>query len=350
MKSRVLTFAAAATLLLSACSSGGQPETSPSTSPAATSSSPAAGDSPAAGTLNVSVAFYPIEFAATAVGADRITVTSLTTPGAEPHDLELTPQQVAGLDEADLVVYLKGFQPAVDEAVEASKAKHKLDLATVIELHPLSDNGHDHDHDGKDDHGHDHEGEKGHDDHATEEGHDDHDHGGVDPHYWLDATLMARSVEAIAGELGTIDAANKATYEANAKSTVAELTSLDEEYKKGLGSCQVKTVITTHAAFGYLTERYGLEQVGISGLSPNEQPSPARIAEVQEEAKEHNVTTIFFETLTSPEVAQSIAGDLGLKTAVLDPLEGVTPESPGTDYPSIMKANLKALQEANGCS
>ena len=333
MKSRVLSLAAAATLLLAACSSGGQPETSPSTSADVPSSAPAASDSPAAGTLNVSVAFYPIEFAATKVGADRINVSSLTMPGAEPHDLELTPQQIAGLDDADLVVYLKGFQPAVDEAVEASKAKHKLDLATVIELHPLSEDGHDHDHD-----------------HSTEEGHDDHDHGGVDPHYWLDATLMAKSVEAIAAELGTIDAENKGTYEANAKSTVTELTALDEEYKAGLGTCSVKTIITTHAAFGYLTERYGLEQVGISGLSPNEQPSPTRIAEVQEEAKEHNVTTIFFETLTSPEVAQSIAGDLGLKTAVLDPLEGVTSDSPGTDYPSIMKANLKALQEANGCS
>lgn len=295
-------------------------------------------ESPAAGQgLKVSVAFYPIEFAATKVGGDKITVSSLTAPGTEPHDLELTPQQIAGLDDADLVVYLKGFQPAVDTAVEASAAKHKLDLSTVIELHPVA----------TDDHDHDHEGEAG---HEGEEGHDDHDHGGVDPHYWLDPTLMAKSVEAIATELGTVDAANKEAYEANAKSTVAELGTLDDEYKKGLGSCSVKTIITTHAAFGYLTERYGLEQVGISGLSPNEQPSPARIAEVQHEAQEHGVTTIFFETLTSPEVAQSIAGDLGLKTAVLDPVEGITDESSGSDYPSIMKANLKTLQEANGCS
>ncbi|MDO5066283.1 MAG: metal ABC transporter substrate-binding protein [Propionibacteriaceae bacterium] len=349
MKSPVLVLAAAATLFLAACSSGGQPETSPSASTDPAMSSAAAEANPAADALKVSVAFYPIEFAASKVGADKIAVTTLTTPGTEPHDLELTPQQIAGLDEADLVVYLGGFQPAVDKAVEASKAKHKLDLATVIDLHPISADGHDHDH--GDEKGHDdHADDEGHDDHASEEAHDDHDHGGVDPHYWLDATLMAKSVDAIAAGLGTIDATNKETYEANAKSTVAELTALDEEYKGGLATCSVRTVITTHAAFGYLTERYDLKQVGISGLSPNEQPSPARIAEVQQEAKENGVTTIFFETLTSPEVAQSIAGDLGLKTAVLDPLEGVTPDSQGTDYPSIMKANLKSLQEANGCS
>ncbi|RRD50587.1 metal ABC transporter substrate-binding protein [Arachnia propionica] len=348
MKSRLLAVAAAAALALAACAPSGQPETSTTTSPGNTA---AAETMAASDGLNVSVAFYPIEFAATKVGGDRIKVSSLTTPGTEPHDLELTPQQIAGLDEADLVIYLGGFQPAVDKAVAGSKAKHKLDLATVIKLHPIAD---DHGHDHGDDKGHDHGDDK---DHATEEGHDhaddkghDHDHGDFDPHYWLDATMMATSVEAIAKELGEIDAANKDTYTANAKTATDELTALDEEYKQGLGSCTVKTIITSHAAFGYLTERYGLEQIGISGLSPNEQPSPARIAEVQEEAKEHGVTTIFFETLTSPEVAESIAGDLGLKTAVLDPLEGVTDESPGTDYPSIMKANLKAIQEANGCS
>lgn len=346
MKSRVLAAAAAAALALAACAPSGQPENSTTASPGKTASA----DQATSSGVNVSVAFYPIEFAATKVGGDRIKVSSLTTPGTEPHDLELTPQQIAGLDEADLVIYLGGFQPAVDKAVEGSKAKHKLDLATVIKLHPLTD---DHKHDHGTEEGHDHASEEGHD-HATEKGHDDghhnHDHGDFDPHYWLDATMMATSVEAIAKELGEIDAANKDTYTANAKTATDELTALDEEYKKGLGSCTVKTIITSHAAFGYLTERYGLEQIGISGLSPNEQPSPARIAEVQEEAKEHGVTTIFFETLTSPEVAESIAGDLGLRTAVLDPLEGVTDESPGTDYPSIMKANLKAIQEANGCS
>ena len=318
MKSRILALAAVATLTLNACT--------PSTSPpdaASTSSNSAA----APGTTKVSVAFYPLEYAASKVGGDKVSVTNLTLPGQEPHDLELTPQQIASLEEADLVVYLKGFQPAVDKAVEQSGAKNKLDLSQVIQLHPATE---DHDHDA---------GET-----------EDHDHGTTDPHFWLDPTLEAKAVSAIADELSKIDANNKSTYETNAKSTTDDLTALDGEYRSGLTNCRVKTIITTHAAFGYLTERYGLEQIGISGLSPNEQPSPARIAKVQEEAKEHGVTTIFFETLTSDEVAKAIAGDLGLRTAVLDPIEGITAKSAGQDYPSVMKANLDAIKQANGCS
>ena len=227
------------------------------------------------------------------------------------------------------MVYLKGFQPAVDKAVEQSGAKNKLDLSQVIQLHPATEE-------------HDHDSEAG----ETEE----HDHGTTDPHFWLDPTLEAKAVSAIADELSKIDAQNKNTYETNAQNVTNDLTALDEEYKSSLTTCKVKTIITTHAAFGYLTERYGLEQIGISGLSPNEQPSPARIAKVQEEAKEHGVTTIFFETLTSDEVAKAIAGDLELKTAVLDPIEGITTESAGQDYPSVMKANLDAIKQANGCS
>ena len=199
----------------------------------------------------------------------------------------------------------------------------------MIQLHPATEE-------------HDHDSEAG----ETEE----HDHGTTDPHFWLDPTLEAKAVSAIADELSKIDAQNKNTYETNAQNVTNDLTALDEEYKSSLTTCKVKTIITTHAAFGYLTERYGLEQIGISGLSPNEQPSPARIAKVQEEAKEHGVTTIFFETLTSDEVAKAIAGDLELKTAVLDPIEGITTESAGQDYPSVMKANLDAIKQANGCS
>ena len=300
-------------LALSACGSGTPIANTPASDAASNGSSGAAGP----GTTKVSVAFYPLEYAAAKVGGDKVSVTNLTLPGQEPHDLELTPQQVASLEEADLVVYLKGFQPAVDKAVEQSGAKNKLDLSQVIRLHP-----------------------------ATE----DHDHGTTDPHFWLDPTLEAKAVSAIADELSKIDANNKSTYETNAKSTTDDLTALDGDYRSGLTNCRVKTIITTHAAFGYLTERYGLEQIGISGLSPNEQPSPARIAKVQEEAKEHGVTTIFFETLTSDEVAKAIAGDLGLRTAVLDPIEGITAKSAGQDYPSVMKANLDAIKQANGCS
>ena len=325
MRSRFLALMAITTLALSACASGTPTTNTPASDAASTSSGSAA----APGVTKVSVAFYPLEYAATKAGGDKVNVTNLTLPGQEPHDLELTPQQITSLEEADLVVYLKGFQPAVDKTVEQSGAKNKLDLSQVIQLHPATED-------------HDHDSDAG----ETE----DHDHGTTDPHFWLDPTLEAKAVDAIANELSKINADNKSTYETNAKNVTNDLTALDEEYKSSLTNCQVKTIITTHAAFGYLTERYGLEQIGISGLSPNEQPSPARIAKVQEEAKEHGVTTIFFETLTSDEVAKAIAGDLALKTAVLDPIEGITTESAGQDYPSVMKANLDAIKQANGCS
>ena len=339
MKSRILALATVATLALSACASGTPTASPPASDAASTGSNGAA----APGATKVSVAFYPLEYAAAKVGGDKVSVTNLTLPGQEPHDLELTPQQVASLEEADLVVYLKGFQPAVDKAVEQSGAKNKLDLSQVIQLRPAAQE-HDHGTDAGETEDHDHGTDAG----KTED--HDHDHGTTDPHFWLDPTLEAKAVGAIAEELSRIDTGNKSTYETNAKAVTDDLTALDGEYRAGLANCRVKTIITTHAAFGYLTERYGLEQVGISGLSPNEQPSPARVAKVQEEAKEHGVTTIFFETLTSDEVAKAIAGDLGLKTAVLDPLEGITNESTGQDYPSVMKANLNTLKQANDCS
>ena len=269
MKPRILALATVVMLALSACGSGTPITNTPASDAASNGSSGAAGP----GTTKVSVAFYPLEYAAAKVGGDKVSVTNLTLPGQEPHDLELTPQQVASLEEADLVVYLKGFQPTVDKAVEQSGAKNKLDLSQVIQLHP-----------------------------ATE----DHDHGTTDPHFWLDPTLEAKAVSAIADELSKIDANNKSTYETNAKSTTDDLTALDGDYRSGLTNCRVKTIITTHAAFGYLTERYGLEQIGISGLSPNEQPSPARIAKVQEEAKEHGVTTIL---LRDPHLRRGGQGD-----------------------------------------
>jgi zinc transport system substrate-binding protein len=102
--------------------------------------------------------------------------------------------------------------------------------------------------------------------------------------------------------------------------------------------------------FGYLAQRYHLIQIAISGLNPDTEPSPARIAEVQRLATEHGLTTIFSETLTSPAVAQAIAGDLGLVTDVLDPIEGITDQSRGHDYLSVMSANLAALRKAGGCS
>lgn len=278
--------------------------------------------------LTVTAAFYPSHFVAERVGGDAVTVTNLTTPGAEPHDLELTPKQVASLGEVDLVVYQKGFQPAVDAAVQTVPPKRVVDTASFLTLQPGS---HDHDHADSEEHA----------EHADDEA--------LDPHTWLDTTNLASVAERVRDELTAAQPASAAAFAQNTRELVADLGTLDGEFRQGLTGCQRTTFITSHDAFGYLAARYDLEQVGIRGLDPDTEPSAARIAEVQATARQHGVTTIFFETLVSPDVANSVAGDLGLATDVLDPLEGLTEQSRGRDYLEVMRANLAALQKANGC-
>ncbi|MGC3955506.1 MAG: metal ABC transporter substrate-binding protein [Propionicimonas sp.] len=303
-----------------------------SSAPANTPSQTAPGQ---AAPLSVAVAFYPFEFVAQRVGGDLVTVQNLTAPGAEPHDLELAPQQVALLSTADLVVVQHGFQPAVDTALEQATPKKTVDTASFLKLVPATA---EEDHDEADE------------EHADEAGEDDHDHGGLDPHVWLDPTNMAVIAEHVRDALIEERPEAADTLKANTQKLLDDLAALDGEFKTGLGSCKIRPFITSHAAFGYLANRYGLEQVAIRGVEPDVEPSAARIAEVQQIAKAEGVTTIFFETLVSPVVSESIAGDLGLKTDVLDPLEGVTPDSRGTDYLEVMRSNLTSLRTANQCA
>jgi zinc transport system substrate-binding protein len=232
------------------------------------------------------------------------------------------------------VIYEKGFQPAVDEAVGQSENPEVIDTTTTVPLRPLTVSG--------DDLGH---GVGAGDDHALPD-----DHAGLDPHVWLDPTAVSRIARAVESRLVIIDPAHAADYARNTRMLEQDLRKLDRSFRNGLRHCVRTEFITTHAAFGYLAERYHLTQIGISGLSPDAEPSPARIAEVQRVAREHQLTTIFSETLVSPALAEAIAGDLGLRTDVLDPLEGVTDQSRGTDYISIMESNLTALGKAGGCS
>ena len=290
-------------------------------------------DSTQPGQLKVVTAFYPLQFVAERVAGQHATVASLTGPGAEPHDLELTPKQVASISDASAVVYIKGFQPAVDEAIAQSGNQQVLDTTSVV---PLQTQAEEHAH-------HDADDSPG-DTHEAGE-----DHGGLDPHIWLNPVNMVKITDAVVTQLSTVDPDHASDYQANGKALTTDLDTLDASYAKGLKTCDRREFITSHAAFGYLAEQYELTQIGISGLSPDAEPSPARIAAVQALAKEHGVTTIFYETLVSPAVAKSIAGDLGLQTAVLDPIEAITPESAGDNYIAVMESNLTALEKANGC-
>ncbi|MGC1213195.1 MAG: metal ABC transporter substrate-binding protein [Micromonospora sp.] len=277
------------------------------------------------GRVDVVAAFYPLQFLAERIGGDAVKVTNLAKPGAEPHDLELNPRQVGTVVDAELIVYLSGFQPAVDDAVDQNGGDRAFDVATVQPLLDAAAGGHQH------------EGEAGHDE----------ENGGKDPHVWLDPTRLATIGDRLAERLGRADPARAADFTARAKTLRAELEQLDGEYAQGLKTCQRREIVVSHTAFGYLTARYQLDQVGITGLTPDIEPSPQRLAEVAREAREHQATTIFFETLVSPKVAETVAREVGAKTAVLDPIEG---GPPGGDYLSAMRANLQTLRTALDCT
>ncbi|WP_406097130.1 metal ABC transporter substrate-binding protein [Streptomyces sp. NBC_01013] len=276
--------------------------------------------------LNVVASFYPMQFLAEQIGGNHVSVSTLTKPGVEPHDLELSPREVGGLSDADYILYLKGLQPAVDDAIKLSESEHTVDAAklTTLEDHGAEVGG--------EEHGHEHEGEEA----------------GADPHIWLDPVKYAQVAKGVGKSLEKADPDHAADYRKNTDALVAKLDALDTAYEKGLKNTATKTFITTHSAFGYLAERYGLTQEGIAGIDPEAEPSPARISALHSIAQEKKVTTVFFETLASDKTAKTVARDTGLKTDVLDPLEGITGKSKGDDYIEVMESNLIALQKALG--
>ncbi|WP_020545435.1 metal ABC transporter substrate-binding protein [Nonomuraea coxensis] len=270
------------------------------------------------GKPEVVAAFYPLQWLTEQVGGSDVQVTGLTAPGVEPHDLELGIQQVTDLQKAALTVYVKGVQPAVDDAVDQEKS---FDAGTAVTTIPAG--------------GHEGEGEEEH----------GHDEVGYDPHIWLDPSRMATVAGKLGERLAAADAAHAQAYRDRAATTAATLTALDQEFSKGLATCRSRTLVTAHEAFGYLADRYKLKQVGIT-LDPETEPSPARLSEVAKVARAEGVTTIFTEALVSPKVAEVLANQVGARTAVLDPLES----KPSGDYVSAMRDNLKTLRAALGCT
>ena len=300
----VLTATLAATVLLGGCA--------------------ALGDAGAGDSRSAVAAFYPLAWVTERVAGDGWEVTNLTAPGTEPHDLALDIQQTAALAEADLVVLEHDFQPAVDETVEVNAPEAAVvDAANVVDLVPTSEHEHEHDEAG-------------------------HAHGDLDLHFWQDPLLMADLGDAVADRLAELDPDAAATYEDNAAALRDELETLDQEYADGLAQCERTTTVVSHEAFSYLA-RYGLRFEAIAGLSPDAEPTPADLARLQQLITEDGITTVFSERLASSKLADSLAGDLGLETAVLDPIEGLSDETADDDYRSLMGQNLDALRKANGC-
>jgi zinc transport system substrate-binding protein len=262
----------------------------------------------------VMAAFYPLQFAAESVGGPAVEVRSLTPSGVEPHDLELSPSQIRELAEANLVVYLgEGFQPALEDALAGLDAAKQFDALSGKELVR----------------GENEEGEFA-----------------LDPHIWLDPTMLASIGGQLAEQLSSIAPDRAETFDSNAKRLESELQKLDREFSAGLEQCRSRDIVTSHAAFGYLAARYRLNQVPISGIDPEGDPSPARLAQIARFVEEHHVTTVFFEELAPPDLAETLARETGAKTDVLSPLETAPEEG---DYLSEMRANLDRLRAALAC-
>jgi zinc transport system substrate-binding protein len=262
-------------------------------------------DEPDNSRRSVVTAFYPLTFVATAVAGDEADVSSITPAGVEPHDIELTAAQVRRVSEADLLVYIgQGFQPAVDELV--SEVANTLDVLTVRPPGARPN----------------------------------------DPHIWLDPILMVGITDTVADALSKIDESNAQTYRENADELISRINELDDRFSNGLSLCDRRTIVTTHESFGYLADRFNLEQVGIAGIDPDQEPSARRLEEVAEIVEAKDITTIFFESLLPEDLAETVAKETGAKTAVLDPLE--SPPRTG-DYISAMRDNLSALRKAMGC-
>jgi zinc transport system substrate-binding protein len=259
------------------------------------------------GRPSVVAAFYPLQYAAEQVGGDSIDVSGLTPPGVEPHDLELTAAQVAEIAQADVVLYVKGFQPAVDEAVAQQAGDRAVDVAATL---PLLGN---------------------------------------DPHVWLDPANMAVIGRTIAERLSTVEPDKANALGQNATAFEASMAGLDGEFASGLATCRSRDLVVSHEAFGYLADAYGLTQIGMSGLSPEAEPSPARMKEIADLVRSKGITTVYYETLVDPKVAQTIADETGAVAARLDPLEGLVQGSTD-DYASIMRANLATLRSGQGCT
>jgi len=277
-------------------------------------------DASAQAGVSVVAGFYPLAEAAQRIGGNCVTVTNLTPPGVEPHDLELTPHDVESLAAAGVVLLMGGgFQPAVERGAAMSEGTviDVLDIANATLPVPPSESG---------------------------------DALSVDPHLWLDPGRWADVVRTLGADLAS-ELPTSCHATANADAYAHELDALDRAFSEGLATCERRTIVTTHSAFGYLADAYGLTQEAIAGILPEAEPSAQRLSELQDLVQREGITTIFTEDLVPPDVAETLAAEVGVKVATLHTLEGLTDEqlAAGADYRSMMRENLATLEEALGC-
>lgn len=308
---------AVGTLLLAGCSADSTP---------GSASEDAASDA----SLTVGAAFYPVQYVAEQVGGEDVAVESLIAGGVEPHDAEMSPATVREMQSMDTVLYLSDFSAAVDDAIDTTGVR-ALDAHHIVDEHSAEEADHEEE---------THAGEE----HSADDG---HGHGAADPHFWLDPTLLAEYAEDVVAEFSELDPAHASAYEERGAALAADLTELDTTFTEGLAVCERREIFVSHEAYGYLGLRYDLAQEGMSGLDPEAEPSPARLREIRDLIEDSGATTIYTESKVSAAVAESLANDAGVTTAVLDPVETIVD---GDDYIAVMTRNLDALRTGLDCS
>ena len=269
--------------------------------------------------IAIAASFYPLAFLAEKIGGDMVAVTQITPGGVEPHEYEPSPKQLAALHDAKIFL-MNGA--GIDEWAEKLRKNESQIIINMIEhLLPLFES-------------------------MTNDGNTQ-----VDPHIWLSPVLMKKEAELIRDALLTVDPKSAAFYNANAKKLLSELSDLDKSYRDELRACKLRQIVVSHNAFRYLAKEYGFETIAIAGLSPDEEPSSLKIAEIADFAQANNIQHIFFESLVSPKLSETIAREIGAVSLVLNPVEGLTPEdsAQGKDYISVMRENLTNLRTALQC-
>ncbi|MEA4891198.1 MAG: metal ABC transporter substrate-binding protein [Peptococcaceae bacterium] len=294
--------------------------------------------------LSVYASFYPMYDFASKIGGDKVTVVNLVPAGTEPHDWEPAAADISGLEEAAVFIYNgAGMEHWAEDVLESLQNKDLIavEASKGVSLMEGHHHGDEDEHEAGDGNVQEHPAET-----AEAEEHEGHE--AFDPHVWLSPLNAKKEMENIKAAFVQADPENKDYYEGNYARYAADLDALDKEFRDTLSPLTNKDIIVSHEAFGYLCGAYGLNQIGIEGLAPDSEPDPARMAEIIEFAKEHQVKVIFFEELVSPKVAETIAGAIGAETAVLNPIEGLSDEqqAAGDDYFTVMRQNLTALKAA----
>ncbi|MGE8076938.1 metal ABC transporter substrate-binding protein [Listeria welshimeri] len=284
--------------------------------------------------LKIVTTFYPMYDFTKNVAGDKASIEMLIDAGTEPHDYEPSAKDIAKIEAADVFVYnsedMETWVPSVLKSLDSKKLT-VIDASKGIQLVEGTEEEEHHDHEEE---GHDHDHEEAH----------HHEH---DPHVWLSPVLAQQEVTNIQNGLTKADKTNADTYEKNAANYNDKLKALDGKFKTAFEGSKQRDFVTQHAAFQYLAKEYNLHQVAIAGLSPDQEPSPARLAELQKYVKDNNISTIYFEEVASPKVAETLANETGAKLEVLSPIEGITDkeQKKGMDYIAYMEQNLKALQK-----